>query len=165
MSSPNQIPQGVWRSAFGVADKMEPLKKKKNPTLAAVCGFALGGVGLGIYLESWLDFFVPFCMLLVIVVLGIPTGETLTLVTPVFWAIYGYRRAKTSNEKLEGRSQGGIIEAEIIADPPPIRSLQKIAASAGPPQAPLRRLDDLLREGILSPSEHAERRVKLLQKI
>ena len=165
MNSQNHIPKSVVRSAFAVADKMEPLKKKKDPTIAAICGGALGGVGLGIYLESWLDFFVPWCMLLVLLVFAAPTAGMSTVCVPVFWAVYGYRRVKASNEKLEGRQRTGIIEAEIIAEPRPIRADRQITAPTGALQVRMQRLDSLQRQGILSPTEHAEQRAKLLREI
>src|SRR5689334_13477380 len=108
MNTQNHIPKSVVRSAFAVADKMEPLKKKKDPVIAAICGAALGGVGLGIYLESWLDFFVPWCMLLFLLVFAVPTAGVSTFLIPIFWAVYGYRRVKASNEKLEGGHHSGV---------------------------------------------------------
>ena len=158
MSSKSYIPHSVFRSALGVADKMEPLESKKDPVIAAVCGFATGGVGLGLYLRSWQDFFIPWFMLLVLAVIGLPLAELPALCVPVFWAIYGYRRVKASNAKLEGRA--GIIDTEVIIEPPPILSVQR--AGHNKLQMRLQRLDGLLAEGILSPDEHAARRKQLL---
>lgn len=36
---------------------MKPLKQRKNPVIAFILGFFLQGIGVGLYLESWIDFF------------------------------------------------------------------------------------------------------------
>ncbi len=117
----NKMPHGIVRSAYGVADRLEPLKTKKDPVVAAIAGFVLGGIGLGLYLRSWVDFLLPSGMLIAIMVLGIPFGELPTLFIPFFWAIYGYRRVKASKAKLE-HAGSDILDAEIVA--PPIRKSQ-----------------------------------------
>ena len=101
--SQNQIPNAVFKGAFGIIEKLQPLKQKKDPAVAAVCGFALGGLGLGLYLQSWTDFFLPILIWLVIMVLGLPTGELLLITAPAFCAMYGYHRAKSSNAELDAR--------------------------------------------------------------
>jgi hypothetical protein len=162
MSSKGHMPHSIIRNAYAIADQMEPLKKKKDPAVAAVLGFAFGGVGLGLYLESWMDFLLPWGILMVIVILGIPFGEAPVIFAPVFWAIYAYRRVKASNAKLEGRGRKGIIEAEIVTEPPPVQSVQRSVEPQRQLQMNLRRLDDLLAEGVLTPSEHAAKRTQLL---
>lgn len=113
MNEKIHAPHNIIRSAFNVADRMEPLKTRKDPTLAAICGFAFGGVGLGLYLKSWPDFLIPFGMMLVLMILSVPTGGMLSITVPFFWAIYGFRRVKASNRALECNS-GDFIEAEVI---------------------------------------------------
>ena len=152
MSSKIHMPHSVVRNAFAVAEKMEPLKSKKDPTIAALCGFLTGGVGLGLYLQSWADFLIPWGMLVFLMVIGLPLAELPAYFVPFFWAIYGYRRVKASNAKLEGGGRRAIVEAEIITE------------IASPHPAKLQRLDDLRRQGILSLPEHAEMRAKLLKK-
>ena len=121
--SSQHIPHKIFRDALGVAEKLEPLKSKKDPVIAAIAGFAGGGVLLGLYLQSWVDFFVPFIMMLVVWIIAIPTGEILSFFIPVFWAVYGFRRAKSSNAKLE-QLQNEILDVEVITEPPPSRSVQ-----------------------------------------
>ena len=38
---------------------LPPLRTRKNPVIAGLLGFLFGGVGLGLYLGTWSDFFVP----------------------------------------------------------------------------------------------------------
>jgi hypothetical protein len=83
--------------------KMPPLKNKKNPVIAFVLGFLLQGIGVGLYLESWKDFFA--CVGIFVLFFGIllPTvvGEALLLpAAALFCGIYGAWRANSSNEKL-----------------------------------------------------------------
>lgn len=150
----------VFRSAFETLDKLPPLDDEKNPLIAAFCGFWLGGVGLGLYFRSWTDFIFPFVIAFVLLIGGIPTGGILLLLTPFCWAIYGYRRATASNAKLKGRG-GYVMEAEIVAEPPRLRPTSRQLPESV--QTRLLRLDDLLHEGILTPSEHAEKRAQLLR--
>jgi hypothetical protein len=167
MNTKVQMPHVILRSAFGVADKLEPLPTKKDPVVAAIAAFALGGVGLGMYLRSWVDFFVPFLMLLLIGVIAIPTGEVLTYFTPVFWAVYGYRRVKASNAKLAGARQP-ILEAEIISVPHATRSLQITLPTPNGRKSVthrLQRLDDLLNKGVLTPTEYQTKRREILSDI
>jgi hypothetical protein len=160
MSTHKHIPRQVLQSAYAMLDKLPPLKTRKEPGVAAVAGFALGGLGLGLYFGSMTDFLLQIFIWICFMVFALPTGGVLLITAPVFCAIYGYSRAKASNAKLEGRN-GAILEAEIGAQPPTARVGQKILP--GPVQSQMQRLDELLREGILTPSEHAQKRAQLLQ--
>ena len=100
MSSQNHVQHAVFHGVSGIVDKLKPLKHQKDPAVAAICGFALGGLGLGLYFHSWTDFFLPILIWLAIIFLGIPTGELLLITAPVVCAVYGYHRAKVSNAKL-----------------------------------------------------------------
>ena len=71
--------------------------KKKSPLIAAILGFLFNGVGLGIYLRSWLDFLVPVAISILIAILS---GGILVVVSPFFCAFYGFIRAKSSNAEL-----------------------------------------------------------------
>ena len=120
--SAQHIPHKIFRDALGVAEKLEPLKCTKDPVLTAIAGFTLGPIGLSLYLRSLVDLFVPCIMVLVILIIAIPTGEILSFFIPVFLAVYGYRRAKASNAKLE-QLQNEILDVEVIAEPPPARTV------------------------------------------
>lgn len=107
-------------------------------------------------------------MVLILMVLGIPFGELPVFFAPFFWAVWAYRRVKASNAKLDGRTQTErIIDAEVIAEPPPIPANQKRIAPApqSPLQARLSRLDELLSEGILSKAERDQKRTEILQEL
>jgi hypothetical protein len=163
--SSQHIPHKIFRDALGVAEKLEPLKSKKDPVIAAIAGFAGGGVGLGLYLQSWVDFFVPFIMMLVVWIIAIPTGEILSFFIPVFWAVYGFKRAKASNAKLE-RLEYGILDVEVITEPLPSRAIQtRPGKSQTALAARLSKLDDLMDAGMLSPTEYESRREKILAEI
>jgi hypothetical protein len=94
----NQVNGHAIRHAMEGVEKLPPLKQPKDPIIAAMCGLCTGGIGLGLYLEGWLDFWVPFVALIVLGSVAIPSGEMLMYLAPVLWAMYGYRRAKSSNE-------------------------------------------------------------------
>ena len=82
---------------FGIFDRLPPLKRKCNPSAAIVWGFLLGGIGLGIYFRSVLDF-------LLVIVVGLLLFSTIGTVGWVagaaFAAIWGCLRAVSSNNKL-----------------------------------------------------------------
>lgn len=165
MNAINKTPHTFVGGLLSIADESEPLAEEKNPALAAAIAFVTGGIGLGLYLRSWRDFFIPFGLLLMVLILGIVTFEVLSVATPFIWSAYAYRRVKASNEKLlAGRS--GIIEAEIIAPrSTPFATKQPPNLSPVSLPARLQRLDDLLRQGILTPSEHAQKRAEIIQEL
>jgi hypothetical protein len=82
---------------------MKPLKQRKNPVIAFILGFLLQGVGVGLYLESWKDFFVCVGVFVLFFGLLLPTviGEELLVpAAALFCGIYGAWRAASSNRKL-----------------------------------------------------------------
>ena len=125
MSTHKHIPRYITKRAFALIDNMPPLKSKKDPTIAAVAGFALGGIGLALYFGTLVDFLVPVFIWIVMMVVALPTGETLLITAPVFCAIFGYRRAKSSNARLSGASRE-ILTAEVVVEPLQTRSVRKI---------------------------------------
>ncbi len=167
MSEQNKTPHSVFGGLYAIADQLEPLDEIKNPALAATIAFFLGGVGLGFYLKSWKDFFIPFAVLMVFLIIGIILGEIPVVFAPVVWSIYGYRRVVASNSKLAGCSRAPrIIEAEVITTPPPIPASQlKLPDSRMTMQTRLQTLDAMLRDGILSQTERDERRQRILAEI
>jgi hypothetical protein len=126
MSEEKKQPHSVLGNLFRIAEQLEPLDQIKNPYVAAACGFLGGGIALGLYLQSWKDALIPFCILATVLIVGFPIGETLVLFTPPIWAAYGFYRVKTSNANLTGySSRGKIIDAEVIQTPPPIPTSRK----------------------------------------
>lgn len=78
-------------------DRLPRLRMRKTPLLAALLGFLAGGIGIGIYFRSWLDFglvFVPAFLLTYV----LPDGWW--IVFSVAAAAYGYFRAFNSNRRL-----------------------------------------------------------------
>jgi ABC-type transport system involved in cytochrome bd biosynthesis fused ATPase/permease subunit len=129
MNSNTKIPSAIFRSAFGVAEKLAPLKKKKDPIFAAIAGFTLGAIGLGLYFGTLADCLIPIFIWIFMAILSAPTGGVLLITAPVFCAIFGYRRAKSSNARLCGY-RPEIIEAEIISEPPPLPANQRRIANS-----------------------------------
>jgi hypothetical protein len=83
-------------------EKMEPLKQRKNPVIAFILGFLLGGIGVGLYLESWVDFFVCVGIFVLFFAILLPTviGEAfLVPAAALFCGCYGAWRAASSNAK------------------------------------------------------------------
>jgi hypothetical protein len=156
----HKLPHGIVRNALGVADKMEPLPAKKDPVIAAFAGFVLGGVGLGAYLRTWPDFFIPCLILLTLMVLSLPLGGLPMFFAPFFMAIYGYRRVKASNDRLKYHD-GDILDAEIVTSPPaPAQSI--LPPSSVSTKARLLELDALFRAGLISQTERDSRRASIL---
>jgi hypothetical protein len=97
----------VVESLLGAVHALPPLHAPKSPTGSAVLGFCCGGIGLGFY---WLSF-IDFVMLLFVTLLSLlpvilkwthdPALAFLgQLLGALFASIYGYFRALTSNAKL-----------------------------------------------------------------
>ncbi len=73
------------------------LRGERNPTAAAIIGFCFGGIGLGIYFASLIDFIIPILITIglyaVLSQFGVIGGALIA-------AVWGYFRAVSSNEKL-----------------------------------------------------------------
>src|ERR1039457_5412166 len=81
-------------------EKLPPLPEKANVLVAGLLGFFLGALGVAIYFRSWRDFLYFMCVFLPLAItgIGLPVAMCCT-------AAYGIRRAYSSNEKLEARSE------------------------------------------------------------
>ena len=86
---------------FSVLDKLPPLRKEKNPNLAAAIGFMFGGIGLLFYGFAFIDmlFALGLFVLLFVVLQGIDPSIGF-LVGAIISGLYGYFRALSSNKKL-----------------------------------------------------------------
>lgn len=161
MNSKYHVPHSVFRKILGIAEELAPLKSKKDPMIAAMAGFATGGIGLGLYLQSWADFLIPGAILLFLVIVSLFTAGVPMLFIPVVWAIYGFKRVQASNRKLASCNDD-FIEAEIIS-PPPLRAPRPISTASV--ESRLRQLDDLLRTGVLTQIEHTTKRQQILNEL
>ena len=84
-------------------DRLPPFPKMKNPGLAAALGFAFGGIGLGIYLKSFIDLLFPLAIVLVASVMtgiaALPPDLGL-LAGAMIAAMWGFFRVESSNRRL-----------------------------------------------------------------
>ncbi|HEX3019703.1 MAG TPA: hypothetical protein VHP36_05355 [Chitinispirillaceae bacterium] len=78
-------------------EKLPVLNDRKDPTLSAILGLLFGGIGLGIYFRSFIDFLLPILITMVFVAIFEDVGF---LGGVLFASIYGYFRALTSNQKM-----------------------------------------------------------------
>jgi hypothetical protein len=78
--------------------QLPPFSQRRNPTIAAVMGFALGGIGLAIYLRSFIDFIVP--LLLGVVMIHF-VGDVGWLAGAALASAWGYARVTVSNQALD----------------------------------------------------------------
>jgi hypothetical protein len=76
---------------------MPALRGKRNPTTAAIIGLLFGGIGLGIYFASFIDFIIPL-----VITIGLYTvlSQIGFIGGAVIAAVWGYFRAVDSNKKL-----------------------------------------------------------------
>jgi hypothetical protein len=84
-------------SVFEALQRIEPLKRRRNPSWAAVWGFLLGGIGLALYLRSVIDFFIPIVAAVALIYF---VGDFGWFIGACVAAVYGYFRVTTSNEML-----------------------------------------------------------------
>jgi len=69
--------------AFRDAKQLPPKGRGKSAVLAFVLGVLFGPFGVGLYLESWADFFIPFLLVVAGSVMTVGVGA------PVFWMLCG----------------------------------------------------------------------------
>ena len=122
MSTTN-LPSNVWKKVFDMADKMPALPARKSPATAAAIGFAFGGIGLGIYFGTILDFVVPFILLVILFFMAFPTGGIALLLLPFVCAVWGYKRAAASNARLDAKT--GIPAVVVPHGTPALSTLQR----------------------------------------
>ncbi len=89
-------PHGLFRVAEASAQALDPLKKRKSPFIAALLGFLCGGIGVGLYLESFSDFLI--CLVVGILLAVIVPGPGI-LLGAIGAAVWGALRADASNKK------------------------------------------------------------------
>lgn len=86
MSQYHHFPHFIQR----LLEDLPPIREKKNPVVAGVLGFLFGGIGLGLYFQSWKDFVYPvivFFMLSVLLSPLIVVGPFLGLVFASLWGV------------------------------------------------------------------------------
>jgi len=89
---------------FKMLDRLAVLHAMKSAGLAAVLGFAFGGVGLGIYFRSFVDFLIPIALVITATVLS--TGfaqldpQIGVLAGAIVASLFGYFRVENSNLRL-----------------------------------------------------------------
>jgi hypothetical protein len=70
--------------------EIPPVKKAKSPLVAALLGFWLSGIGLGLYLRSWRDGVFPILGLIVLSRVFPGSGTILAMALTSIW---GFLRA------------------------------------------------------------------------
>ena len=83
-----------------IFEKLPTLKARKSPNLSAVLGLLFGGIGLGIYFRSFIDFLLPIVISIIFVAVFTDVG---LVGGALFAAVYGYFRALISNEKIRNK--------------------------------------------------------------
>jgi hypothetical protein len=100
-----------------VATRLPPLKRRKNPIVAALVGVMFGGIGLAIYLRSWVDAGLAFVWIIALdVVLTSGLSEIGIITIVAVYGKYGYTRVEASNRVLGHRdrvSMGTVPHAAV----------------------------------------------------
>ena len=87
-----------------VARHRGPLPKRRNAAAAAVIGLTFGGIGIGIYFRSFLDFVLCSALTMIMSIAFVVTGSSMTLLLCMCApALYGFHRVRTSNVRLAAR--------------------------------------------------------------
>lgn len=78
-----------------------PLARRRNPAVAVIVGLLFGGIGVGIYFRSFVDFLLCSVVTMIVWIAFVATGSAITLLLCMCApALYGFHRARTSNVKL-----------------------------------------------------------------
>jgi hypothetical protein len=86
------------KHAFEHSKSMHKVGVGKSPLVAFVAGFLFGPFGLGLYLRSWADCFIPLTLIII--------GSVFTagIATPLLWMLcgaWGWVRVSNSNKPDE----------------------------------------------------------------
>jgi hypothetical protein len=84
---------------------LPPLRKERSPAKAAVIGFLFGGLGLGLYFKSVIDFLIPVLLCIATAAVAAAAahqagGGVGYLAGCMIAARWGYHRARQSNTRL-----------------------------------------------------------------
>ena len=91
----------MFDKLFSLIEKLQPLRKKKNPNVAAALAFFFGIIGMLIYGMSFIDIVFGIVFVLVATVtLGQADPVLGFLVGMLVGAIYSYFRVLSSNRNL-----------------------------------------------------------------
>jgi hypothetical protein len=93
------------QAIFTIMDKLDPFPKQKSPQLAGFLGFVLGGLALGVYFLSFIDFLIPIGIAIAATVIAQQFGDLAGLgwlAGAIIAALWGYFRALNSNQRLSG---------------------------------------------------------------
>ena len=83
-----------------IARHRQPLPGHKSAPIAAIIGLLFGGIGVGIYFRSFLDFVLCVLLTLMASMAFVATGSAITLLLCMTApALYGFHRVRTSNPK------------------------------------------------------------------
>jgi hypothetical protein len=84
-----------------VARRRGPLPRRRSAAAAAIIGLLFGGIGIGIYFRSFLDFVVCSALTMIVSMAFVVSGSPMTLLLCMCApALYGFHRVRTSNVKL-----------------------------------------------------------------
>jgi hypothetical protein len=86
-------------------DKLPVLSRRRNPVWALVIGFLTGGVGLGVYLRSFIDVMIPPILTVVATYVSAKALGLGWLLGPAVAAAYGYARVENSNARRDQQAQ------------------------------------------------------------
>ncbi|MDM3858530.1 MAG: hypothetical protein PT118_01520 [Aphanizomenon gracile PMC644.10] len=78
-------------------NSLPPLHAKKEPTVALIVGILFGGIGLGIYFRSFVDFVLLFGIAIAIT---FAFGDPGIVAGVILAGLYGYFRAVESNKRV-----------------------------------------------------------------
>jgi hypothetical protein len=84
-------------SIVKLMDRLPPIYAEKNANLACVLGLLFGGIGLGIYFRSVVDFVLPIGIALAMTVVA---GDLGWVAGAIVASLYGYFRAVSSNARI-----------------------------------------------------------------
>ncbi len=79
-----------------LVEDLPPIHEKKNPIVAGLLGFFFGGIGLGIYFQTWKDFLYPVAVFVMASILLAPLIVVGPFLALIFAAVWGTVRAANS---------------------------------------------------------------------
>lgn len=92
MSATHHYPHLIQK----LLEDLPPLRQKKNPVIAGILGFLFGGLGIGLYFQSWKDgiyLVIVFFLLSILLAHLVVVGPFLAL---CFASLWGVIRASSS---------------------------------------------------------------------
>lgn len=72
----------------GLLKNLPPIATKKDPVIGGILGFCCGGIGLGLYFQTWQDFLFPILIFISLSIIIPGLGAIPAIILTTTWGVF-----------------------------------------------------------------------------